>query len=96
MQTRFTKQARSELLGPTACDEAVEKGLGGRFRSEAQAAAQRAKAYPLHGKPWAAGARSRLATGCSLWLLYTRAAYGVRIHVPADSRLTEYWLIRLA
>ncbi len=51
MLARFTKLARSELLGQTAYYEAIEKGLGARFRAEVEAAAQRAAAYPLHGKP---------------------------------------------
>jgi ParE toxin of type II toxin-antitoxin system, parDE len=83
-QARFTKHARSELLGQTAYYEALEKGLGARFRSEVEAAAQRAAAYPLHGKPSAAGTRRRLVTGFPFSLVYTEEAYGVLIHVLAD------------
>ena len=54
-KARFTKYARSELLGQTAYYETIEKGLGARFRAEVEAAAQRAAAFPLHGKPSAGG-----------------------------------------
>lgn len=59
-QARFTKHARAELLGQTAYYEALERGLGARFRAEVEAAAQRAAAFPLHGKPTAGGTRRRL------------------------------------
>ena len=41
-QARFTKYAKSELLGQTAYYETIEQGLGARFRAEVEAAAQRA------------------------------------------------------
>lgn len=95
-QARFTRYARSELLGQTAYYEALEKGLGARFRSEVEAAAQRAAAYPLHGKPSAGGTRRRLVTDFPFSVVYTEAEYGVLIHAVADSRrLPEYWLKRL-
>ena len=95
-QARFAKHARSELLGQTAYYEALEKGLGARFRSEVEAAAQRAAAYPLHGKPSAGGTRRRLVTDFPFSVVYTEAEYGVLIHAVADSRrLPEYWLSRL-
>jgi plasmid stabilization system protein ParE len=95
-QARFTKHARSELLGQTAYYEAIEKGLGARFRSEVEAAAQRAAAYPLHGKPAAGGTRRRLVTDFPFSVVYTEAEFGVLIHAVADSRrLPEYWLSRL-
>jgi plasmid stabilization system protein ParE len=95
-QARFTKHARSELLAQTAYYKALEKGLGARFRSEVEAAAQRAAAYPLHGKPSAGGTRRRLVTDFPFSVVYTEAEYGVLIHAVADSRrLPEYWLSRL-
>lgn len=95
-QARFTRHARSELLGQTAYYEAIEKGLGARFRFEVEAAAQRAAAYPLHGKPSAGGTRRRLVTDFPFSVVYTQAEYGVLIHAVADSRrLPEYWLSRL-
>jgi plasmid stabilization system protein ParE len=95
-QARFTKQARSELLGQTAYYEAIEKGLGARFRSEVEATAHRAAVYPLHGKPSAAGTRRRLVTDFPFSVVYTEEEYGVLIHAVADSRrVPEYWLSRL-
>jgi plasmid stabilization system protein ParE len=95
-QARFTKHARAELLGQTAYYEAIEKGLGARFRSEVEAAAQRAAAYPLHGKPSAGGTRRRLVTAFPFAVVYTAEEYGVLIHAIADSRrLPDYWLGRL-
>ena len=95
-QARFTKHARSELLGQTAYYEAIEKGLGARFRSEVEAAAQRAAVYPLHGKPSAGGTRRRLVTVYPVSVVYTAEDYGVLIHAVADSRrLPEDWLSRL-
>jgi plasmid stabilization system protein ParE len=95
-QARFTKHARSELLGQTAYYEAIEKGLGARFRSEVEATAQRAAVYPLHGKPSAGGTRRRLVTDFPFSVIYSEEEYGVLIHAVADSRrLPEYWLSRL-
>lgn len=95
-QARFTKHAKSELLGQTAYYEAVEKGLGARFRTEVEAAAQRALAYPLHGKPSAGGTRRRLVTDFPFSVVYTEEDYGVLIHAVADGRRRpEYWLSRL-
>jgi plasmid stabilization system protein ParE len=95
-KARFTKHARSELLGQTAYYEAIEKGLGARFRSEVEATAQRAAVYPLHGKPSAGGTRRRLVTDFPFSVIYTEEEYGVLIYAVADSRrLPEYWLSRL-
>jgi plasmid stabilization system protein ParE len=96
-QARFTKPARSELLGQTAYYEQIEKGLGARFRSEVEAAAQRAAAFPLHGKPSAGGTRRRLVTGFPFSVFYTVEEYGVLIHAVADSRrLPDFWLTRMS
>jgi hypothetical protein len=95
-QARFTKHARSELLGQTAFDEAIEKGLGARFRSEVEATAQRAAAFPQHGKPSSGGTRRRLVSAFPFSVVYTEESYGVLIHAIADSRrLPDYWLGRL-
>jgi hypothetical protein len=83
---RFTKHARAELLGQTAYDEALEKGLGVRFRPEVEAAAQSAVAYPLHGKPSAGGTRRRLVTDFPFSVVYTEVEDGILIHAVADSR----------
>jgi hypothetical protein len=88
-QARFTKHARAELLGQTAYYEALEKGLGVRFRLEVEAAAQRAVAYPLHGKPSAGGTRRRLVTDFPFSVVYTE------VEVADSRRLPEYWLSRL-
>jgi hypothetical protein len=94
-QVRFTKHARAELLGQTAYYEAIEKGLGARFRSEVEATAQRA-AYPLHGKPAAGSTRRRLVTDFPFSVVYTMTDFGVLVHAVADSRrFPEYWLSRL-
>lgn len=93
---RFTAYARSEFLGQTAYYETIEQGLGARFRAEVEAAAQRAAAFPLHGKPSAGGTRRRLVRGFPFSVVYTEAEYGVLIHAVADARrLPEYWLSRL-
>lgn len=93
---RFTREARAELLGQTVYYEEIEQGLGARFRSEVEGAAQRAAAYPLHGKPAAGGTRRRLVAGFPFAVIYTEEDYGVLIHAIADGRrLPEYWLSRL-
>ena len=93
---RFTKQARSELLAQTAYYEALRKGLGTRFRTEVEGAAQRAATFPEHGKPSARGTRRRLVTDFPFSVIYTEVEYGVLIHAVADDRrLPEYWLSRL-
>ena len=93
---RFTKQARAELLAQTAYYETLQRGLGARFRAEAEAAAQRAADYPLHGKPSTGGIRRRLVNDFPFSVIYTEAKYGVLVHAVADSRrFPEYWLSRL-
>jgi plasmid stabilization system protein ParE len=95
-QARFTKHARSELLGQIAYYEAIARGLGSRFRSEVEAAAQRAAAFPVHGKPPAGGTRRRLVTDFPFSLVYTEIEGGVLIHAVVDSRrFPDYWLSRL-
>lgn len=95
-QARFTRQAKSELLAQTAYYEALQKGLGARFRAEVESAAQRAAAFPLHGKPSAGGTRRRLVMDFPFSVVYTETEYGVLIHAVADGRrLPEYWLSRL-
>lgn len=95
-RARFTAQARAELLAQTAYYEEVRKGLGARFRIEAEAAAARAAAYPKHGRPAPRGSRRRRVAAFKFSLVYTETEYGVLIHaVAADHRLPEYWLDRL-
>lgn len=95
-KARFTEHARSELLGQTAYYETIEKGLGVRFRSEVEAAAQRAVAFPKHGKPAAGSTRRRLVTDFPFSVVYAEIEFGVLVHAVADGRrLPEYWLSRL-
>ena len=93
---RFTKQARAELLAQVAYYEHARAGLGARFRTEVEAAGQRAADFPPHGKPSAGGTRRRLVTDFPFSLIYTETEYGVLVHAVADSRrMPEYWLSRL-
>lgn len=95
-RARFSKQARSELLAQTAYYEAIRQGLGARFRSETEAAAQRAATFPLQGKPAAGGTRRRLVNDFPFSIYYTEADDGVLIHAVAWHRqLPDYWLGRL-
>lgn len=95
-RARFTRDARAELLAQTAHYEAIRKGLGARFRSQVEAAAQRAAAFPLHGKPAAGGTRRRVVTDFPFSLFYAEAEYGVLIYaVAGDQQLPDYWLGRL-
>ena len=96
MRARFSEHARSELLAQTAYYEAIREGLGARFRSEVESAAQRAATYPLQGKPSAGGTRRRLVNDFPFSLYYTETDYGVLIHAVAGQRqLPDYWLGRL-
>ena len=93
---RFTADAKSELLAQTAYYEAIRKGLGTRFRMEAEAAAVRAAAFPQHGRPAPRDSRRRRVTDFKFSLVYTETEYGVLIHaVVADHRMPEYWLERI-
>ena len=95
-KARFTKQSRCELLVQTAYYEALRKGLGTKFRTEVESAAQRAATFPDHGKPSAGATRRRLVTDFPFSVVYTEVDYGVLIHAVADDRrLPEYWLSRL-
>ena len=93
---RFTADAKAELLAQTAYYETMQKGLGARFRTEAEAAAARAAAFPQHGKPAPRNSRRRRVTDFKFSLVYTETDYGVLIHaVVPDYRMPEYWLDRL-
>jgi plasmid stabilization system protein ParE len=95
-RARFTQQARIELLAQTRYYETVRAGLGARFRSEVEAAAQRAAAFPLHGKPSVGGTRRRLVASFPFTLFYTAEEYGVLVHAVASHRQPpDYWVGRL-
>jgi plasmid stabilization system protein ParE len=95
-RVRFTKQAKTELLPQVAYYEAIRKNLGARFQSQVEAAAQRAAAFPLHGKLAAGGTRRRLVTDFPFSLFYTQAEFGILIHaVAGDHQFPEYWLSRV-
>jgi hypothetical protein len=94
-QARFTKEARSELLAQIAYYETLRKGLGGRFRTEVELAAQLATTFPSHGKPGPARTRRRLVADFPFKLFYSETDYGILIHaVAGDHQLPEYWLCR--
>jgi plasmid stabilization system protein ParE len=93
---RFTAQAKAELLAQTAYFETIRKGLGARFRTEAESAAARAAAFPEHGRLAPRNARRRRVVDFKFSLVYTQTEYGVLIHaVAADHRMPEYWVGRL-
>lgn len=95
-RARFTRQARAELLAQTAYYEALQKGLGSRFRTEVETTAKMAASFPLHGKPGVAGTLRRLIADFPFKIFYTESAYGVLIHADAgDQQAPEYWLGRL-
>ena len=95
-QARFAEAARSELLAQTAYYEALQTGLGARFRNEVQAVAMRAAAVPAHGKPSAGGTRRRLVAHFPCSIVYSEFDGGILIHAVADARrLPAYWLDRL-
>ena len=89
---RFTADAKAELLAQIAYYEAIRKGLGTHFRTEAEAAAARAAAFPQHGRPAPRNSRRRRVNDFKFSLVYTEAEYGVLIHAAvADHRMPEYW-----
>jgi toxin ParE1/3/4 len=95
-RARFTKQARTELLAQTKYYETVRTGLGARFRAEVEAAAQRAAAFPMHGKPSVGDTRRRLVASFPFSLFYTAEESGVLIHAVASHRQPpDYWVGRL-
>lgn len=95
-QARFTREARSELLAQTAYYETIRKGLGARFRTEVEHAAQLAATFPKHGKPGPASTRRRLVADFPFKLFYTEADNGILIHaVAGEHQLPEYWLSRV-
>ena len=95
-RARFTREARAELLAQTAYYETIRKGLGARFRTEVEAAAQLAATFPLHGKPGPAGTRRRLVADFPFKIFYTSLTKGIMIHaVAGDQQLPEYWLQRV-
>ena len=83
---RFTRHARAEFLAQIAYYEEQQVSLGAKFRAEVEAAAQRAVAFPLHGKPAAGGTRRRLVTDFPFSVVYTASDEGVLIHAAADAR----------
>ena len=94
-RVRFTREARTELLAQIAHYEAVQKGLGARFRAEIEQVARLAAAFPLHGKPGPAGTRRRLVPSFPFKLFYSETSDGILIHaVAADRQFPEYWMSR--
>ena len=95
-RARFTQEARAELLAQTAYYEAIRKGLGARFRTEVEATAVRAAAFPEHGKPAPRNSRRRRVSDFKYSLVYTETEYGVLVHsVVPDQKMPEYWLARI-
>jgi plasmid stabilization system protein ParE len=95
-RARFTKEARAEFLAQTAYYEAKRPGLGARFRREVEATAQRAAAFPLHGRPAAGDTRRRRVARFPFSLFYREAEDGILIHaVASDLQKPEYWLSRV-
>ena len=93
---RFTAHEKAELLAQTVHHEAIRKGLGTHFRTEAEAGAARAAAFPQHGRPAPRNSRRRRVTDFKFSLVYTETEYGVLIHaVVADHRMPEYWQGRI-
>ncbi len=74
-RARFTKQARAELLAQISYYEKEELGLGARFRKEVESAAQRAAAFPQHGKPGSAGTRKRRVVDFKISVVYTETDF---------------------
>jgi len=84
------------LLAQIAYYATIRTDLGARFRAEAEAAAQLAATFPLHGKPAAGGTRRRLVADFPFKLFYTQADDGILIHaVAGDHQPPEYWLSRV-
>ena len=95
-RARFTKQARAELLAQTSYYELKELGLGARFRTEVESAAQRAAMFPQHGKPGSAGTRKRRVPEFKFSVVYTETDYGILIHAVASHRREpDYWVSRV-
>jgi plasmid stabilization system protein ParE len=95
-KARFTSEARSELLAQTAYYETLRKGLGARFRTEVEKAAQLAATFPKHGRPGPASTRRRLIADFPFKLVYTEADFGILVHaVAGNHQLPEYWLSRV-
>lgn len=95
-RARFTKQARAELLAQISYYEKEELGLGARFRKEVESAAQRAAAFPQHGKPSSAGTRKRRVVDFKISVVYTETDYGILIHaVASHRRKPDYWVERI-
>lgn len=95
-QARFTREARAEFLAQTAYYETLREGLGARFRTQIEQAAQLAATFPLHGKVGPAGTRRRLVADFPFKLVYTETNFGIVIHAVAGShQLPEYWLGRI-
>lgn len=95
-RARFTSEAKTELLAQTAYYEKIRKGLGARFRTEVEAAARLAAAFPLHGKPGAGKTLRRLVADFPFKIIYTETDHGILIHaVAGDQQMPEYWLGRV-
>jgi plasmid stabilization system protein ParE len=95
-RARFSRAARAEFLAQIAYYEDLRRGLGARFRAEAESAAALALAFPLHGKPGPTGTRRRLVADFPFKLFYSETDYGILIHAVADDRQRpEYWLHRI-
>jgi plasmid stabilization system protein ParE len=93
---RLTAAARSEFLKEVSYYEAIQKGLGSRFRKAVTVAFQKSAEFPLHGKPGVADTRRILVDGFPFAVVYIVEDTGILVHAVAHlSRKPRYWLERL-
>jgi plasmid stabilization system protein ParE len=79
---RLTAAARSEFLKEVSYYEAIQKGLGSRFRKAVTVAFQKSAEFPLHGKPGVADTRRILVDG-------------FRLQSSMSLKTPEFWFMQL-
>lgn len=94
---RLTAAARSEFLKEVSYYEAIQKGLGSRFRKAVTVAFQKSAEFPMHGKPGVADTRRVLVDGFPFAVVYIVEDTGILVHAVAHlSRKPRYWIERLS
>jgi plasmid stabilization system protein ParE len=95
IQARFHAEARHEFLESVAFYEAIQVGLGGRFRRSVEAAVELAASIPFAGTPHKHGTRRVFTKKFPFSIVYLVADNEIVIFAVAHFRRRPgYWKAR--
>ena len=95
INARFHSEARLEFLDGVTYYEAIERGLGNRFRQSVQAAVSLALSMPLAGSPYKHGTRRVFSNKFPFSIVYMVEENEIVIFAVAHFRRKPgYWKSR--